>query len=201
MKNTSIMLILFIGLIQSACNLSNKKEELSLDKDFKFIKVNNDYGIHVPDYMKETKDLNNDASLQYANVFKETYVIVIDESKDEFIDTFTELEEYDTTISPVKNYRDVQLKMLIEGMDVKYKSDPMALSVNGLNAETVELDAQVEGIKYDIGYFITFIEGTENLYMIMEWTLQNRKEKYRTTFDQIARSFRLLDDGEEESTM
>lgn len=195
------MLILFIGLIQSACNLSNKKEELSLDKDFKFIKVNNDYGIHVPDYMKETKDLNNDASLQYANVFKETYVIVIDESKDEFIDTFTELEEYDTTISPVKNYRDVQLKMLIEGMDVKYKSDPMALSVNGLNAETVELDAQVEGIKYDIGYFITFIEGTENLYMIMEWTLQNRKEKYRTTFDQIARSFRLLDDGEEESTM
>ena len=50
----------------------------------KVIPINNQYTLTVPSYMSKNESLHDEASLQYANLFKEFYVIVIDEPKTEF---------------------------------------------------------------------------------------------------------------------
>ena len=62
---------LFITLVLLSCS----KEE-----EFKKIEVKN-YALQLPSYLSKTNDLNEDASLQYQNPFRELYIIVIDESK------------------------------------------------------------------------------------------------------------------------
>ncbi len=59
--------------------------------------------------MKQTNDLNEEASLQYNNLFKENYIIEIDESKEEFISAMDEAEINDPSYSVVENYRNIQL--------------------------------------------------------------------------------------------
>ena len=192
MKKISFYLsAIVLSIVLASCDF-NKKENLAIEEDFELVKVS-DYGIHIPNYMKKADNLNDDASLQYQNIFKETYVIVIDESKEEFIDAFKELDMYDESVSVVKNYREIQMGSLTEAIQVKSQSAPRSVNINGLEAELVEIDGHAEGVTPGIAYFLAFIEGDDNVYMIMAWTLLKRKDKYRDTFEKTIQSFRLLD--------
>lgn len=191
MKNISLLLFSCIILISSSCNLVNdKKEEKLAAEDFNTIEIEKRYKINLPKYMTEAKNLSEDASLQYQNVFKETYTVVIDESKQEFIDAFIEVELYDTTLSVSENYRNVQLGMIEENMTVNSKSSPVKLKIGPHEAHQIEIEGNVEGIDQEISYLFTFIEGKDELFMIMSWTLKSRKEKYLNTFKEAAQSFR-----------
>jgi hypothetical protein len=185
---------LFIGLLTSILFLQGcvftKKEESQID--YVAIKINDIYSMDIPSFMKKTDNLNDDALLQFQNIYKETYVIVIDENKQEFIDVFTDYGEYDSTKTPVENYRKIQLGMLSEGIEMSYQSEPSASKIKGLPAQQVQADGQVEGIRYEISYFLTFVEGEQNLYMIMAWTIKDRKEKYAEMFKTIAGTFKEL---------
>lgn len=194
-----LTLILFIGLLLTSCSdsLNNTIEEIvAIEDDFMPIEINDEYVINIPKHMKVANDLNDDAALQYQNIFKETYLIVIGESKEVFVSEFKELGEYNDSLSVVENYRDIQLQFLSEGMDINMQSEAKSLKINGLDAEMIEIDAQVEGIVYGISYFLTFIEGEENIYMIMAWTLEDKKEKYKPEFEKSMQSFQLLDNTE-----
>jgi len=153
--------------------------------------INGDYSMDIPDHMKERKGLNDEASLQYCNIFKGTYVIVIDESKQTFIDAFKGVDEYDTTLSVAQNYRDVQIQLISEQFSNIERSTSKSLQINGLNAEMLTMDARVEGT--DVSYVLTFIEGTDNVYFIMAWTLKNRKEKYLGVLRDMAQTFKLIE--------
>lgn len=183
---TSIFLVLTLMTSCDLDSLQTKKRGTSN------IEINDTYGMKIPNYMDESFDLNDEASLQYENTIKETYVVVIDESKQEFVDVFIELEEYDESISVVQNYRDIQLEFLTEGIEILHQSKPKSIKIKGLNAEIVEIDGAVEGVEVDISYFLTFVEGRENLYMIMAWTLKDMKEKHRADLEKIGKSFYLL---------
>jgi hypothetical protein len=199
MKNTfKLILIIFTGQLLTSCSDldKDKQENLSIESDFMPIEINDEYKISVPKYMKKANGLNDEASLQYQNIYKETYVVIIDESKEELVSTFQELGEYNDSISVVKNYRDIQLQLLSENINISMKSDPKSAQINGLDAEFVEIDGQVEGVNFEIAYFLTFIEGKEKVYMVMVWTLKEKKEKYKITFEQIAKSFKLLVDNQ-----
>jgi hypothetical protein len=190
----SFCLIVFVSCsdLKSKLDQLANSEEVIDTTDFNVVKINNEYQLSVPNYMSEAKNLNDDASLQYQNIFKETYVIVIDESKQSIIDTFLDLGEYDTLKSMAENYRDIQLKMLGEEVKIKSQSSSKSLSINTLNAQQVQLEAEVEDVNEPVTYFLTFIEGKENVYMIMAITQADRQEKYGKTFDAIAQSFKLL---------
>src|ERR1039457_5848502 len=81
-----LAIILISGIIFSACNPKKAGEALKdavakaedTDKT-KEVRVKQ-YSLRVPDYMEVNMKLHPDASLQYANIFKEMYVIVIDET-------------------------------------------------------------------------------------------------------------------------
>lgn len=193
MKNLAYFLLGVTLLFSTSCNLvSGKKEEKLTAQDFNTVAINNEYIIRLPKYMTEAKNLSEDASLQYQNIFKETYTVIIDEPKQEFIDAFLDVLLYDTILTVCENYRNVQLGLIEENMEVTSKSTPVALKIGKLDAYQVEVDGNVEDVAHEISYLFTFIEGKDNVYMIMSWTLKSRKEKYLNTFKEISQTFRVL---------
>ena len=190
----TFLLVIFLGFSITSCldfKVKKTEKEIDLD-DFTKVEINHEYQISIPKYMRKTNSLNDDASLQCQNIFKETYLIVIDESKDEFIEVFRELEQYNDELSLVENYREIQLQFFAENMKTLNASNPISLKINELNAEMLEIDGEVEDIDEELTYFITFIEGDKKVYMIMAWTMASKKEEYRATFESAAKSFGLL---------
>lgn len=197
-----ILFLLFIGsavscvhLIDSAAdavqNVAVEKSPESLsESNYQRVSIKGLYQLNVPKYMKEMKSLHPDASLKFANIYKEAYTIVIDENKKEFIDSFTEFDEYDTDLSPVENYTNAYKNMMSVTVDNLRFQDYGLIEVNGRPARQMKLTGFVDGIKaYDI---ITCVEGNENLYMIMSWTVGDRFEKLETTFEYINGTFKLI---------
>jgi hypothetical protein len=191
MKKIS-MLSLFgaLLLMMTACNMGGK-ENLDPEKDFQTVTVKNTYKMSVPKYMKASTELNDDASLQYMNILKEAYVVVIDESKQEYLEVYQGTDIYNDSLSALENYSTVQKTMY--GMNVEdfEMQQERSLSINGLDAIQIEFTGRVEGVNHDIFYFITFVEGPENMYMIMSWTVLKRKSLYYDTYQKIAASFQL----------
>lgn len=192
MKNFSIFLLSICFSIISCKKIIDSASSLGKDEvkieELKTISVNDEYSLSVPKYMTEMKSLHDEASFQYANVFKETYIIVLDESKEEFIATFKELEIYNDSLTPLENYSDFQLK--------SFKESIAALNVNKLDSrikktpsELYEFNGEVEGL--DIAYFVSFIEADTKMYMIMSWTMQDRYKKYKETFKLTHSTFKL----------
>lgn len=180
-----------IAVSMTACG-GGGTENLSLEDDFEKVEVNGLYELSVPDYMEEATDLNDEASLQYQNALKETYVIVIDEPKGDFEDIFRALGEWDDNMSLVENYRAVQVSYFSEGTKIYDQSKPKSLEIDGLDAEIVTIEGRPDGMIYDIYYMLGFIEGKDNIFMVTAWTLLERKQKYEKTFEMIVKSFKLL---------
>jgi hypothetical protein len=188
-----IVIVLLCGVLVSSCDLNLNKDGKSGGKaELKRVTVNDEFSLGVPAYMTKATSLNDNASLQFQNIFKEAYVIVIDEDKEEFIKAYEESSAYDTARSLLSNYSDIQVQLTTSAMDVISRKELTTMGINGLRAETTEIDATVEGIDSPITYFLTFVEGDEKFYFIMAWTLQDKKDTHRATFEEIANSFRLI---------
>jgi hypothetical protein len=185
---SSFLLISAIVLV--SCFGLGSRKEAETNVELVPIRVN-DYELSIPSYMKKA-DLNEDASLQFQNVFRETYVIVIDENAQEVRDAFLSLGEYDTTRSTVDNYTHIQMSSMQESINITSQSEVKSLTIHGLEARQVEINGRVEGVPGEIYYLVTFVDGHENLYMVMSWTLTERKEKYSETFKKMAKTFKLM---------
>lgn len=195
MRKIAFPLLFLVGVSFTSCIDFKTKKSSSEPKpeDFNTIAVKDQYQIDIPRFMKSTTGLNDEASLQYQNIYKEAYTIIIDEPKDEFVDIFKELGNYDDNLSLLENYRDIQLQFFNERMQVNTQSSPKSMKINALDAEQVEIDAHVEGVDEEISYFLTFLEGTDNVYMVMCWTLKSKKEEHAKTYGMMAESFALMD--------
>ena len=177
----SLTLVFFIS-----CNTS--KETLQ-QEDLKQIDVNGLYSLSVPKYMDEMKTLNDDASFEYANIFKEVYTIVIDEKTDDFVKTFEAIDMYDKEKTALENYDIIQKKYLGEGIENLIITPTELSEINSLKAKQSYFNGEVDDLK--IAYLISFIEGGDNLFMVMSWTLADRLEKYDSTLKLIHNSFKL----------
>jgi len=178
MRKISILL-LFITLL-SSCN-----EKLSPD-DYQEISVRNIYKISVPKYMFERDDLNNEASLQYANLLKEAYTVVVHESKQDFITYSRTINAYNDQVSVLENYSQNQINFFENNMKLKRIEASDFTKINKLNARKVKLKGN------ELGYALCFVEGKDNLYMIMNWTRVNRLQRFENTFEFINNSFKLI---------
>lgn len=180
--------------ITSCIDSKNKKDDSSLGTEtFYTASINQDYKLSIPKFMTGTTGLNEEASLQYQSLLKEAYLLVIDEPKAGFEEVYRDLNQYDDDLSIMQNYRDARIKILSRTTEINRKTKPEFLKINGLDAETMELDANIEGVANEISYFLTFIEGDDRVYMIMAWTLKNKKIEHKKTFKTIAESFELVD--------
>jgi len=185
----TVFLLLFLVY---SCGFGEKKPEKVNNSNFRTESALGLYEISIPKYMKTATDLNADASMQFQNIYKETYLAIIDEDKDDFVDAFKELNEYDASLSTAGNYRKIQMDYFLESMEVIKKSTPKPVEINGMSAEQVEFTGRVPGVDFDIFYVMTFVEGQDNLYMMMIWTLGKSEGKFKDTFYRMADSFNEL---------
>ncbi|PHR46596.1 MAG: hypothetical protein COA32_10660 [Fluviicola sp.] len=175
------------------------KEEEKATTATKVIEVKNQYSMEVPEFMTQVTSLNDEASFQSQNIYKETYIIVIDEPTDEFISVFKSLEGYDDSLSVVENYRVVQTNFISEDMQIDKMSEPKSLTINGLNAEQIAIEGSVPGLNAKLYYLYTFVEGKDNVYMVMAWTLNSRKDKYADVLEEMSNSIKLIEGEANES--
>ncbi|MBO0322422.1 hypothetical protein J0X14_08945 [Muricauda sp. CAU 1633] len=187
-----LLLTASLALSLSSCMDGKKKTPESTTSQVEFHKiVVDDYEIGIPKDMQQTTGLNNDASLQRQNIHKEIYTIVIDEPKKEFITVLNELDYGDEF--NIALYRDIQLKRLAERMQITYQSESTPMTISGLEAEAIEIDAKVDNIGEELSYFLTFIDGKSKIHMVMSWTLKSKKKEHKKTFETIAQSFTVKD--------
>ncbi len=165
------------------------KESLSVN-NYVSISIDSLYKLDIPKYMKPMTSLHSEATLQYANLFKEAYTVVIHENKEDFISIFTEYNEYDSQLSPIENYAIVQEKMFKEAI-VNFKIEHYGLTtINGYPAKQVKIFGLVDGI--EAAYIIAFVEGKTNIFMLMNWTTKERLHKLENTFEFINGTFTLI---------
>ena len=195
MNNRHCILFLVFLVSMVSCKDSNNKKDATLlgVETFHTVSIDGKYSLDIPKFMTGTTGLNEEASIQFQSLLKEAYLLVIDEPKAGFEEVYRDLNQYDDDLSIIQNYRDARLQILSRTTEINNKSKPQSLRINGLDAESVELGAIVNGMDNEISYFLTFVEGEGNVYMIMAWTLKAKKEEHKKTFKAIAQSFQLID--------
>lgn len=194
MSKSYFLIFSTIFILMTSCRDSDKKDDATLDANTSHtVAIDGNYRIDIPNFMTGTTGLNEEASLQYQSLLKEAYLIVIDEPKTGFEEVYRDLEQYDDELSVLQNYRDARLQILSRTTNITKKSSSTSSKINGLDSESLELDAKVNGVNDEISYFLTFVDGGERVYMIMAWTLKDMKAEHKKTFKTIAESFQIMD--------
>lgn len=189
--------IVLLALSFNSCLSSGSKDaiaELATPKvEYNTVKIEGLYSMQVPAFMTVTTELQEDASLQYNNPFKEKYITVLDETKEEIMAFMSDYGVYDESKSELENYVDTRLSYLTEsGIMIKNQTKLKSTTINGRKAYSTVIDASVPGISEDIAYFFTYIQGKGNFYMISAWTLLDRKSDYEEEVETMINSFKEI---------
>lgn len=127
----------------------------------------------------KTYSLNDAASLQYLNAAKETYVIVIEDSKEQLLAVGSPFESPNEFLDHFKmSFADASSSLGTEKQ----------LNINGNPAIQVEITKPFKD--YNVYYLITVIEGDKHFYKMLAWTIESYKEQYQDDFKKVASSFR-----------
>lgn len=184
MKN--ILFTLLTAVMVSACGGSEKS---------KTITIKDQYSLNVPFDMKASTELNDDASLQYEDMWEDFYVIVIDETKDEMqeaIEMFDMGEEYENNL---ENYADI----IIAGFSMEMEEAPAELmdtTINDMGAKVARMTMSTMGDNFEeinVHYSMLIAEGKDNYYQVMVWTLAENEFKYKAKIDNILFSLKEVD--------
>lgn len=173
--------------------LNNNSKFISCDTTdgTRRVTINDEYSIELASHMKVATDLNDDASLQYADLEEELYIIVIDESTKEFRDAYRNDKSWDPKLTVAENYRKVQMASMKKTLKaMKGKPTLQKTSISRIPAEIVDFVGKVEGIEPLIFYKIGFIESDGKLYMIMTWTLNDMRSRHNAEMTSMIKSFR-----------
>lgn len=157
-------------------------------EEFKTITIADKYSLDIPDSFEKADNLNDEASLQYQNAFKEFYVIVMDEPKATF-DTAVTTNAVNMTPDLEGYYKAIQLNLKNAIKNIKIFNEKNT-KINGRKAKVFSVTGNVEG--YDIFYRYALVQGKKDYYQIMLWTEQKNGVNYLATMDQCIDSFKEL---------
>ena len=143
-------------------------------------KVGHAYYLSVPNYMTETKDLNKSATLQYQNILKQAYVIVIEDNK-------AELDSLGMKFTDPQEFYDGFITDFTSGLENKTFIGPKGLKIGKNNAVQGEVSAKFDGSP--IWYLITVVETPTHFYKIISWTLVGNKDKLKQDYIKMVNSF------------
>ncbi len=194
-KIKEISLCFVLTILFVSCNFTNNKnkKEILSDEDLNVVNINDEYSLSLPTYLRKASNLNEDASLQYQNLAREAYVIVIDEPKEDIVSSFKEAEIYNDSISLFENYIKFQNDFFNDALDDKsYDSGLLDLTINNWPAKTIRVRGKYYQVDFEIAYWIAYVETDEKMYNIMCWTLSSNQLKYEETFRKVIRSFKTI---------
>jgi hypothetical protein len=164
---------------------------ISCGNDLQTVTVKGKYTIELPSNFKETSDLNKAASLQYQNVVKDIYAIVIDEPKEALGYALEQNSLYDMYPNDLKGYS----KLITDGMEasisIKKMPDFEDTTINGLKARILSFEGLSSG--HQVYWKLAFVEGNNTYYQIMVWTSAASRQKYEKEMTAIINSFEETD--------
>lgn len=131
--------------------------------------------ILVPEEWESATDLNDVAILQAEHPTEEQYVIVIQDSKEDFADADLALHSEVTTEAIVSSLTDGS------------STEPESVTINGNPALQKEISGTIDNI--NIIYLHTNVETPTSYYQVLTWSLRSQFEDYRSNFEQVTNSF------------
>jgi hypothetical protein len=130
----------------------------------------------VPTSWEEHPEFTEVAGLEYANLQREQYLVVISEPKTDF-----------TSNTDVFGYNDLlqqNLRDSISNLQVKYLGE---VQINGMNGLKYELKGEIDNLK--IVYLQVALEGEDHFHQLLFWTLPSRWRSNLELFEEALVSF------------
>lgn len=180
------------GSVETKSDLQKSLEELKNEMN----KVNYvkgdvdtvDFTIDIPDYMTPTSSLDVGRPFQFMNAYKEQYIVASYEPLDVVGPLLNTIDN--SSKSTLEKYSAYNWDILKENVSIMSQEKEKKRTINGMKALEYEFNGSVEGVSVPINYYVTFIEGAENIYFIMTWTLESKKEEFRPIAEKMIGSFR-----------
>ena len=132
--------------------------------------------MRVPTSWKKHPELTEIAGIEYANLQREQYLIVISEPKAKYTSS-TDVFGYKALLE--RNLRDS-----VENLQVKYLGE---VEINGMNGLKYEMRGEVDNIK--IAYLQVALEGEEHFHQLLFWTVPTRWHTNLEPFEEALVSF------------
>jgi len=132
--------------------------------------------IRVPTSWKKHPELTDVAGIEYANLQREQYLVVISEPKADFT---SNMDVFDYNDLLEQNFRDS-----IENLQVKYLGE---VKINGMNGLKYELRGETDSIK--IAYLQIALEGEDHFHQLLFWTLPTHWRTNLELFEEALVSF------------
>ena len=156
----------------------------------KLVTVDNRYSLLIPAFLTKVNNLNIDASLQYQHAWREFYVIVIDESKDEMQEALVANGLTDVYENNIEGYSKLVLDVFKESINHPKQSKLIDTTINEMPARLTTLSGTIEGI--DAFYSIGIYEGKDRFYQVAVWTHNSKKYRYKSKIDKIHYSLKEI---------
>ena len=122
-------------------------------------------------------ELHDDASIEIANPAKEQYMIVLEESAEDFVEGFN-----------VDDYLEIFLEGMVEGIDLEVEPviQPAKFGKDGLDARQARMSGAVDSIKVE--YFLVCAEVNGIFYQVIAWSLPSRFDAAKPLYDEVIAS-------------
>ncbi|MBK6524393.1 MAG: hypothetical protein IPG07_01915 [Crocinitomicaceae bacterium] len=162
-------------------------------KEWFTVQADSLFQIDLPINMSEKKDLNTDASLEYAymekvgGVVKEHYVIVM-------ADTKREIESYELSVEfDAMSFSQSALESVVEGYDTYeiLTTEPRIETINEMDCVVYEIEAALGDVK--TYHMLAVFEGELAFYQILTWTLSDQQSEFKDKMKQMIDSFSEID--------
>ena len=135
--------------------------------------------IRVPSNWREGVAETTDASINAGNIYREAYVIVIE-------DALADLSGYDLE-SFAQDMTDYYLETLDDAQLLEYQ-DVTGGNVPGVRAD---VSATVDGM--DVSYIIYFYFSQDTAYQVLTWSLASRMERNTEVLTDVGSSFTIVE--------
>lgn len=156
---------------------------------FTEVNINNRYTIEIPTYMKPCSDIQKDASLQYQNLEKDVYAIVIDEKK-------VAMQNYDLSFTLDNYFNSISSQGFSESIKNGKISIPGRQEINGNKALIADITGRLED--NDVYYKFAVIETPYEFYQVLTWTRADHRASLEPDMIKIIESFKELPHPPEE---
>jgi len=134
-------------------------------------------------------DLHKEASLQYQNVEKDVYAILINEKK-------ITMQEYNLDYDIDLYFKSIASQPFLETIKDGKVSIPGRQEIDGHKALIAEITGKIEGT--EVFYKLAVIESQYEFYQILIWTRAENKEKFEKDMIHMIESFKELPHPKEE---
>jgi len=171
--------VLTVFLLQS-CAPDDKIQTVSIEDRF---------SIDIPGYLKSVDNLNEDASLQYQNIWKQVFILVIEETKEEISEAIVENELSDIFTNDFDGYSDLINTNYAYSIEDYTESNEIDTLLNGIPAKLKNLQGTIEGS--EIYYGIGLYHIGNYYYQVVTWTLGSKKDEYHNVFNDMLHSVRI----------